>query len=126
MKLPFILLAMLPLCASAKPLSQQLNIEVTSSKNSTAMVYGTPMYVKTFGLSVTSSAVEPVELTKKNGCFIPKTDKGQTYQLERISLSLIGTLKRDESKEGTITFISSNKGIYDAEFVMWKDQCGLQ
>lgn len=42
----------------------------------------------------------------------------------RISISLLGNLESNHSKDGTITFMSANKQIYDSEFVFWDDNCG--
>lgn len=77
MRLPVLVLFFASFAAHSNSLSKKLDIEVNSSKNTTAVVDGKRMYVKTFELSIMSSGADPVVLTKENGCLLTEDNNGK-------------------------------------------------
>jgi hypothetical protein len=107
---------------AVEDLHNKLIIQVISSSEGTVVVEGQPMYEKTFKVAVYSKIKQPIELTGSVGCYKAFDEKGKEFDARTVQADLLGTLK-EESKEGEVSFVSTDDSVYTAKFVKWTSQC---
>lgn len=96
-----------------------------TSEQGTMINNGKPMYMKRFNLSIINTGTKNIDLAK--GCFYA-TDEGNRVRIKPkiFQPALRSTIKpgsEGDAVEGYIEFLSSDKSIYQAEFVKWTSDC---
>ncbi|CAI1226223.1 DUF4354 family protein [Serratia ficaria] len=86
---------------------------------------GKSMYMKRFNLSLINTGTKNIDLAK--GCFYATDEDNKIRIKPKIFQPALGsTIKprgEGDAVEGYIEFLSSDKSIYQAEFVKWTSDC---